>query len=164
MKIVKGKDHKQRWQEYRNLRLRSLKDSPQSFLDDVGETEKWDEEEWLRRIESMYFVEVDGEWVGMIGAFQDKRSKLNHIMKVVSFFVLPEFRGKGFGRELLSKVIRDSKQIENVKKLELGVITTQEKAYQLYLSLGFKMVGEQKFAVKVQKEYYDEYLMELYLD
>ena len=112
----------------------------------------------------MYFAEVDDKWVGMIGAYQDERSKLSHIVKVVSFYVSPQYRGRGIGRALLSEVIIKSKNIEGVKKLELGVITTQESAYQLYLSLGFKKVGEQKYAVKVGDKYFDEYLMEMYLD
>ena len=60
--------------------------------------------------------------------------------------------------------IDKSKKVEGVKKLELGVITTQEAAYQLYLSLGFRKVGEQKYSVKVGDKYFDEYLMEICFD
>ena len=154
----------ERWEEYKQLRLESLSDSPQSFLDDVDKTKKVAKEEWQKKLENMYFAEVDGKWVGVIGAYQDERSKLNHIVKIVSFYVSPKHRGRGIGKALLSKVIEKSKEIEGVKKLELGVITTQESAYQLYLSFGFRKVGEQKYSVKVGDKYFDEYLMELYLE
>ncbi len=152
----------ERWEEYKQLRLESLSDSPQSFLDDIDKTQEISKEEWQKKLENIYFAEMDGKWVGMIGAYQDERSKLNHIMKVVSFYVSPKYRGHGIGKALLSEVIDKSKKVKGVKKLELGVITTQEAAYQLYLTLGFKKVGEQKYSVRVGDKYFDEYLMELY--
>ena len=117
-----------------------------------------------KKIKNMYFAEVDGNLVGMIGAYQDERSKLNHIMKIVSFYVSPKHRSRGIGKALLSEVIDKSKKVEGIKKLELGVVATQEIAYQLYLSLGFKKVGEQKYSVKVGDKYFDEYLMELCIE
>lgn len=84
----------ERWAEYRDLRLRALRDIPQAFLDDPEDAQTWPEEEWKR---------------------------------------------------------------------QLGVVTTQESAMKLYLSLGFVKIGEQKYAVKVGDEYFNEYLMEMYL-
>ena len=152
-----------RWQEYRDLRIRALRDIPQAFLDDPENAENWPAEEWQKRMENMYFAEEEGKWVGMIGSYQEPKSKLQHIANVVSFFVLPESRGQGIGKALLSRVIEDAKKKKTIKKLQLGVVTTQEFAQQLYLSLGFVKIGEQKYAVKVGEEYFDEYLMEMYL-
>lgn len=163
MKIIQDKSLA-RWEEYRNLRIQALKDAPQAFLDDIDEAERRPKEEWQDKSKNVYFAEENNKLIGMIAAYQDKRSKLKHILNIVSFYVLPEYRGQGVGKALLMKIIDEAKQIEEVKKLQLGVITTQESAYQLYLSLGFKKVGEQKYAVKVGDRYFDEYLMELYLD
>lgn len=163
MKIIQDKSLT-RWEEYKNLRLQALKDVPQAFLDDIAKTKQRSKEEWQDRLKNVYFAEDNNKWIGMIAVYQDKKSKLKHIMNVVGFYVLPEHRGQGVGKALLMKVISEAKQIKEVKKLQLGVITTQESAYQLYLSLGFKKVGEQKYAVKVSDKYFDEYLMEMYLD
>lgn len=100
----------------------------------------------------------------MVASLQDNRSKLKHIVKIVGFFVMPEYRGMGIGRKLLLEVIAQAKQTKGVKKIQLGVIVTQQSAYNLYLSLGFKKVGELKYAVKIGDDYFDKYLMELYLD
>jgi len=153
-----------RWQEYRELRLRALRDVPQAFLDDPEDAQNWPAEEWQKRMENMYFAEVEGKWVGMIGAYTEPKKKLQHISNVVSFFVLPENRGQGIGKALLLRVIDDAKNKKIIKKLQLGVVTTQESAVQLYLSLGFRKIGEQKYAVKVGDEYFDDLLMEMYLE
>jgi len=162
MRIIQDKSLA-RWGEYKNLRLQALKDASQAFLDDVVETKQRPKKEWQDKLKNVYFAEENNQLIGMITIYQDKRSKLKHIMNVVGFYVLPEYRGQGVGKALLTEVIKKTKQIKEIKKMQLGVVTTQESAYQLYLNLGFKKVGEQKYAVKVGDRYFDEYLMEMYL-
>ena len=159
MKIVQD-NLQARWQEYRDLRIQALKDVPQAFLGTPAEAKEISQKEWQKKIKNMYFAEVDGKWVGMIGAYQDEKQKVKHIMNVVSFYVLPDFRGRGIGRALLHEVVDQAKRAPGIKKFELGVITTQEAAYQLYLSLGFKKIGTKKHAVRVGDKYFDEFLME----
>lgn len=154
---------KTRWQEYKQLRLQAIKDSPQAFLDNLTDVEKRAPELWQQRMQHIYFAQVDSRLVGMIGAYQDERAKLKHILHVVSFFVLPKHRGTGIGKALLSQVLTEAKLKPELKKLQLSVATSQTAAYQLYLSLGFQKIGISKYAVKVDKQYFDEYLMELYL-
>ena len=120
-----------RWQEYRDLRIRALRDIPQAFLDDPENAENWPAEEWQKRMENMYFAEEEGKWVGMIGSYQEPKSKLQHIANVVSFFVLPESRGQGIGKALLSRVIEDAKKKKTIKKLKpkkLNLKKTPKKA------------------------------------
>lgn len=163
MQIVQDKTQA-RWQEYRDLRLQALKDVPQAFLGKPDEDKEIPQKEWQKKIKNMYFAEVDGQWVGMIGAYQDEKQKINHIMNVVGFYVLPNFRGQGVGKALLREVIDQAKQISGVKKLELGVTTTQEAALQLYLAMGFEKIGTKQYAVKVGEQYFAEHLMEKILE
>ncbi|MBP9669894.1 GNAT family N-acetyltransferase [Candidatus Woesebacteria bacterium] len=151
------------WEKYKNLRIEALKNVPQAFLDDPDMAEKMSKEEWQRRMSSMYFAEIDGKWVGMIGAYQEKKTKVKHILNIVSVYVAPSYRGQGIGKALLEYVIEQAKKNPEIKKLLLGVVTTQEPAQELYKSLGFVKGGYLKYAVKVGKQYFDEYLMELYL-
>jgi ribosomal protein S18 acetylase RimI-like enzyme len=153
-----------RWEEYKNLRLEALQNVPQAFLDDPVQAVKTSPEEWQKKIINMYFAEVDSKWIGMIGAYQDEKTKLKHILNVVSFYVSPEYRGIGAGKALLEQVIKDAQQNPEIKKLQLGVVTTQAPAQHVYETLGFKRAGELKYAVKVGETYYSEYLMELYLE
>ncbi len=161
--IVKGESLLSRWEEYRDLRLEALQAIPQAFLDDVDYAQSLSAKAWQQKMNSMFFEEVDGKFVGMIGAYREDKMKIHHIMHVVSFYVQPNHRGIGIGKSLLQCVIDLAKSDETVKKLQLGVINTQTVAHELYLSMGFKDVAYLKFAVRIQDTFFDEYLMELHL-
>jgi ribosomal protein S18 acetylase RimI-like enzyme len=162
MKIVSNAPSS-RWEEYRQLRLEALEQVPQAFLDDFEKDQTTPKEEWLRKLGNMHFAEIDGKWVGMVGVYQDEKTKVKHILNIVSVYVTPSYRGQGIGKALLEHVIEQAKQNPEIKKLSLGVVTTQEPAHELYKSLGFIKGGHLKYAVKVGEQYFDEYLMELYL-
>ncbi len=163
MKIIKNVSPK-RWKEYKNLRIEALRNVPQAFLDDPTSSKKIAKKEWQRKMNNMYFAEVDGKLIGMIGAYQDKKTKLKHIMNIVGFYVSPKHRNIGAGKALLKQVIKNTKKDDTIMKLQLGVVTTQLPAYRLYQKLGFKKAGKLKYAVKVDKKYFNEYLMELCLN
>lgn len=44
-----------RWQDYKNLRLEAVRNSPQSFLSTVEETEAEPDQEWQKKITNMFF-------------------------------------------------------------------------------------------------------------
>lgn len=154
----------ERWAEYRDLRIQALYDVPQAFLDEPEHAKKLDAKEWQRKMKNMIFAEFDGKLVGMVGAYQDEKKKLHHVINVVSFYVMPSYRSRGVGRALLQAVIDKYQANPDIKKLQLGVTTTQVPAQHLYKSLGFKQVGELKYAVKVGKKFFNKYLMELYIN
>ena len=151
------------WELYRDLRLRAVEDNPQSFLSTPDEVMAKEEKVWREQLANMWFAVVGGKLVGMIGAIRTGRAKDNHFFDVVSFFVLPEFRGKGVGRALLKHVIELAKANPEIVKLRLGVTTTQTGAIELYKSLGFEKIGHSKMSCKVGDEFFDEDFMELYL-
>lgn len=162
MKIITTLSQK-RWTEYRDLRVQALEDVPQAFLDEPDQAKSLEAKEWQRKMKNMTFAEMDDKLVGMIGAYQDEKKKLQHVVNVVSFYVIPNYRNQGVGKALLQAVIYKYKDNPSIKKLQLGVTTTQKPAQHLYMSLGFKQVGKLKYAVKVGNKYFHEYLMELYL-
>ena len=151
-----------RWTEYRQLRLKALEEIPQAFLDDADTSRLQPQEYWLQRMANMVFAEEDRQLVGMIGCHRDQRGKLNHIVNLVSFYVISDKRGQGVGEQLLRKVIDLYSHDPSVKKFQLGVIETQTAAINSYLKLGFIQSGVQKFAVRVGSKYYSEILMEKY--
>ena len=51
--------------------------------------------------------------------------------------ILPEYRGKGYGRELLIAAIENLKE-QNLKDIMLQVVATNERALNLYKSCGFQ--------------------------
>jgi GNAT superfamily N-acetyltransferase len=55
--------------------------------------------------------------------------------------VAPEYRGQGIGRQLMLEVI-DAGRRGGVRDVQLEVIQGNERAYQLYLSLGFALTRQ----------------------
>lgn len=152
------------WKKYRDLRLESLEDVPQAFLSTVEETKKTAPEEWQRKIKNMFFaVDDDDQIVGMIGGFSPDKDKTKHTFKVVSFYVSPQYRGQGVGEKLLTAILDYARNLSEITKIELSVATTQEAAIELYQEAGFKKIGRQQRAIKIDDQYYDEDLMELVL-
>ncbi len=152
-----------RWEEYKTIRMQALKEVPQAFLDDIDRAEKEPTSFWIERAKNVTFAEVNGKVVGIVGFYQEEKTKQRHIANLVGVYVLPEHRGKKIGYELVVRVLDEIKKNPEITVIQLGVVATQQKALQLYTSLGFVEVGKLKFAVKVGDTYFDEYLMQLYL-
>ncbi len=154
-----------RWLDYKNLYMESIANSPQAFLWTKEEIGSKEDSEWQGRIKNMFFaITGDEKLVGMAGFYCEEKKKLAHIANIVRVYVSPECRGKGIGKQLLLTVIEDIKSKPEIKKLQLGVIATQNAAYNLYKSVGFKKIGEQKMAISVDDEFYDKYLLEMILN
>lgn len=79
-----------------------------------------------------YVIEVDNVVIGK------SRLEINdNIGGIYGLEVLPNFRGKGYGRELLIQSIKKLKE-SNVKSITLQVESNNKNALNLYKSCGFK--------------------------
>ncbi len=87
-----------------------------------------------------YCAFLDDRMVGLCSAnFQDGG------VTIYGFGVSPEYQGNGYGRELLNLLLEQILR-ENPGEISLEVSSTNEAAYQLYLTNGFR--------VKTQYDYY----------
>ena len=68
--------------------------------------------------------------------------------------LLPEYRGKGIGSQLLKAVLDHSKRF-GLEKVELQVYTTNSSAIALYKKFGFEQEGIIKKYRKLDGEYFD---------
>ena len=66
--------------------------------------------------------------------------------------LLPEFRGKGIGRQLMRRTI-DAAFAFGLTRIELTVREGNAKAIGLYKSLGFEMEGLHRNAVFIEGQY-----------
>jgi ribosomal protein S18 acetylase RimI-like enzyme len=102
--------------------------------------------------------------VGMVGFRQEGRIKTRHKGTVWGMFVLPEFHHKGVGKALMMELLDAVRDLKWMEIVQLWVVTTNESAIRLYELFGFKTFGEERHAIKIGGEYYDEYMMALMLD
>src|SRR5690348_5416083 len=151
------------------MRLRALKDNPEAFGSTYEETLARGNE-WMRQRlctdenETFYLGAFEeNRLIGIVAFYREDATKTRHKGYVVSMYVAPESRGLGAGKALMQALIARARQIQGLEQLHLAVVTTNQVAYQLYRSLGFEVYGTEPKALKSGGEYWDEYLMVLYL-
>jgi len=79
----------------------------------------------------IYVARVEGGPVGTLGVNEE-----GHVY-IVGFAVLPEHRGRGIGRRMLSEVVRVLRS-EGWTDIRIEVATANENALSLYRSCGFQ--------------------------
>ena len=135
------------WQTYRELRLRSLADSPDAFGSTLAAEGSRPDSEWMARLRSgcdsetdlPLIAELNGRPIGLAwGRFPnpDEREKA-HLFQM---WVDPDFRCRGAGSTLLKLVVEWAAQM-GASLLLLGV-TCGSPAVRLYARAGFEPAGD----------------------
>jgi L-phenylalanine/L-methionine N-acetyltransferase len=96
--------------------------------------------------------------VGVIGLNVNQSPRARHSASI-GIMIHKDYQGKGIGRALLNKVIDLADNWLMLVRLELGVFTDNERALNLYKSLGFEIEGTKRCALIRNGKYEDEYLM-----
>jgi len=82
----------------------------------------------------------------------------------LGIIVKESFRDQRLGFHLIDLAIRQSKKLNNKEKICLSCFSTNERALHLYEELGFQTIGVRKKQFYMNSTYYDEVLMELWID
>lgn len=135
------------WQLYRELRLRSLADSPDAFGRTLEEETAFPAAHWETRIlratdstrDLPLVAERSGEPVGLAWGRIDESA--HRAAQLYQMWVAPEARGAGVGRMLLQAVV-DWARGSDADTLSLGVTCGDTPATRLYLAAGFEPVGD----------------------
>ena len=134
------------WALYRELRLRSLVDSPDAFGRRFADEQAQPDAYWIRLTESvtepggqvMLVAEDNGRALGLtFGIFDKEHPKTGH---VGGMWVEPGSRGKGTGQALLSAAIEWART-RRLERLTLWVTEGNGPATRLYERLGFADTG-----------------------
>ncbi|EHN68525.1 N-acetyltransferase [Aliivibrio fischeri] len=93
---------------------------------------------WVSQVDNMrdiyipasktYVVELDSKIVGFYSLYENM---------LAAIFVLPEYQGKGIGKQLIAHAK------ERSPMLTLNVYTENVASYQFYLSQGFTVISDQ---------------------
>lgn len=154
-------------QAYWVLRLEALQQDPEAFAttykDAISRLNP------LKRVASNLDSEdsatlgafIDNELVGVMTIAKEGAPKLRHRVNLFAVYVTPRVRGKRIGTALLQAVIEHSKQLPHVEKINLTVVSTNERAIKLYEKAGFKSFGLEHHAMKMEDTYADEVYMNL---
>jgi len=104
-----------------------------------------------------YIAVTENKIIGYIIAVREKFIRTRHVATVV-IGILEEYCNKGIGYLLFQEIINFASE-NNVKRLELTVITENERAINLYKKLGFEIEGTRKNSTFKDGKYYDEFYM-----
>jgi len=142
----------------RKLRLEALLDSPESFGSSYAEEREYPLQKFQNRLESGYTFGafLDGKLIGMVTLIPETKHKTRHKAHIYAMYVTPDQRGQGIGKKLVKEAIETAKQIDGIEQIVLSVVSSNNTAKQLYLSLGFETYGKEKHALKIDEAYLDE--------
>ncbi|MDE6565697.1 MAG: ribosomal protein S18-alanine N-acetyltransferase [Clostridia bacterium] len=101
-------------------------------------SDSWTENMLLQSMENgciMVVVEVENMLVGYAGLYPSG--------DITNIAVLPEYRGLGYGKMLVSEIIKQA-QINNIDKIFLEVRSSNITAIKLYEKCGFKRISCRK--------------------
>lgn len=73
-----------------------------------------------------------------------------------------DYQSKGIGRALMTSLLDIADNWLMLVRIELGVFVDNEKAINLYKSLGFEIEGRKKYVAIRNGKYEDEYIMARY--
>ncbi|VEF47581.1 acetyltransferase [Bacillus freudenreichii] len=154
-------------EEYRNFRLEALKNSPESFGSTYEEEKENPLETYKDRFQSAksftFGAFENKKLIGVVTLVKESKLKLKHKANIFAMYVCPKNRGIGIGKCLMVEAIKKAKELGGIEQIHLTVVSTNEPAKKLYSSLGFKVFGKEKRAMKLDKKYFDEDHMVLFL-
>lgn len=147
------------WQAWKNIRLRALKEEPQSFYSSYEEEILQNDEKFKNDLAAhdIFGAWLEDELVGCAGFFVHNLLKAKHKGSLYSMFVSKDVRGKKIGEKILKAIIDHAKT--KVLQLHLMVVVSNEAAIKLYLKYGFKIYGTEPKGIQINNVFYDEYLM-----
>ncbi len=109
-----------------------------------------------------FLIVVDGaRIVGWCDVEPVSRPILAHV-GVLGMGLLPGYRERGIGRELMAAAL-DASRARGLEKVELGVFADNERARRLYERMGFVVEGVRSKRIKIDGRYRDEVLMAYHL-
>ena len=148
-------------ESFRELRLEGLRLNPEAF----GSTYEFEKDQPLERYtgwltnSTVFGAYENSHLIGTASFTQLSGLKDSHKGLLRAMYVRPTHRRSGAGRQLVQAVIETARQ--RVEQLQLSVVSTNQPAFRLYQSVGFRQYGLEKNALKHNGLYSDEILMSL---
>jgi ribosomal protein S18 acetylase RimI-like enzyme len=135
------------WATYRELRLLSLQDSPDSFGSTYEKEVQYTNDEWVTRLDLScregkalpLVARLNSKAVGLVWGLQHNFD--DQVAYLYQMWISPSARGHGIGKLMLRR-IEDWARQSDLKTIILEVTTTNHAAIKLYQNAGFRPFGE----------------------
>ena len=88
----------------------------------------------------------------------------NHHTTTLGITIHKNWRNQGIGRKLMEQVIAWAKSTGVIKRIQLGVTSSNSPAIHLYEELGFEKEGLRRRGMFKNGQFYDTWLMGLLID
>ena len=175
-------------ERYIALRQRMIVESPYAFLGVPGDDDMSDLEIVRTRLadpdNAMVGVDADASILGrtgvspvsptckqvgppdvplvaVAGVYRSVRTKFRHKATIVSVYVAPEARGRGYGRAVMQAVIDIARSWTGIRAINISAVERSTEACALYTSMGFRQWGIEPNATIVDGELLDEIVMQM---
>jgi GNAT superfamily N-acetyltransferase len=127
------------WQQFKDVRIAALRDSPDAFSATLDDTLKRSEMEWRQGLaaRTQFVATVGGEVVGTAGGIAAGSGKY---AELISMWVAPGWRGRGVGGQLVGAVLGWA-QSAGFGEVRLWVVEGNELAEKVYARMGFVRTG-----------------------
>jgi RimJ/RimL family protein N-acetyltransferase len=152
-------------EKFWSLRLEALKISPENFGATYEESVDLSIESVRARIgltDDKFILGAfsqEDELVGMVGFWKEQSLKVKHKGNVWGMYVTDKHRRQGLGTRLIQELIKRAEKLDGLEQINLCVVTTNQPARTLYISLGFEIYGIERNAMKYNGQKFDEELM-----
>jgi ribosomal protein S18 acetylase RimI-like enzyme len=153
-----------------DLRLQGLRASPEAFGSSYEESVTTPLASVVQRLrdestagDNFILGAFEDSLVGVVGFYRNQRLKDRHKGTIWGMYVIPEMRGRGIGKALMTRAIAHAASLPGLVQIHLAVVSTQDAPRHLYRSLGFEVYGVEPRALKVGDRFLDEDLMILRL-
>jgi hypothetical protein len=149
---------------FQAVRLRGLQECPAAFASSHEEEVDTPIEQVAQRLQPQADRAVlgwfqDGGLHGVVGVYRERLRKLAHKAVIWGVYVVPEARGAGVGRALLTHALHHAAVELGVRQVILGVNVENRPAIALYEALGFETFGTEREFLRVGDRFHDEYQM-----
>jgi ribosomal protein S18 acetylase RimI-like enzyme len=152
------------WQLWRDVRLEGLRLHPEAFGSSFEEEKDLSEDYWRRRLRQITALAygANDAIAGIAVLAQEAAIKRRHRANLFSMYVRSGAWGRGIGSALVKAVLDQARG--TVLQVHCSVITSNDRARQLYERHGFQVYGTEPRALRAGDHFYDEYLMCCRLD
>lgn len=152
---------------YRALRLRGLREHPESFGETPANFEAKSNRQILERIDAqsklggfiLAATSKLGTLIGTVGLAVNDDEKSRHRAMLWGMYVVPEARNQGVARALIEELWVRAGRVSQLEQIHLAVVTTNQAAYRVYQSMGWMTYGTDPSVLKIGDRAFDEYLM-----